>query len=475
MGGVSLPSLFFHDDEHSNSPTARRNSTSKAQWGCPPFLFSLEKHATLIRSRLIERGELWLVNPSRVDREVHEREWDENAESIPRGVRDRPVPAAESTIGTSPTNGTSLLHQTLTPTPYPPPPSFPSLPSLMGRRSSTPRDAILTSLSNLTSLSRRTAQQILSHPLAQPVVPHLPPAVRSLVTVPGEWERTASPSGDSRGGRHVATEFEAARVYLARWARVVAEEGERARRGELAAQASLSRPDADVTDPDLSSSLGVFDVITAPGSKTIPKPTRQPEKPISFDEWETFAELEKDESWVRGEIFRRGAEEGRARREAWEVMFAVVPWSVGGFALDRDAKRNELREQKRAEYAVLREAWRAEKGDEARREEWHRIDVRRLSSSSLKSLVDLAFPPPLFDVYPQVDCRRTDRNQPMFAVPEESVVAGNEEKEAGGAGAGDYGYEGEKEEEGGQAGLNRESNDGQSHRQHTLLHCASFS
>jgi hypothetical protein len=145
-------------------------------------------------------------------------------------------------------------------------------------------------------------------------------------------------------------------------------------------------------------------------------------------------------------------EQGRARREAWEVMFDVVPWHVGGFALDRDAKRNELREQKRAEYAVLREAWRAEKGDEARREEWHRIDVRRDCPADLGHFVDLARPPPLFD---QVDCRRTDRNQPMYAVPEESVAAGNEEKEAGGAGSGDYGYEGEKEEEGGQAGLNR--------------------
>lgn len=63
----------------------------------------------------------------------------------------------------------------------------------------------------------------------------------------------------------------------------------------------------------------------------------------------------------------------------------------------------------------------------------------------------------------QVDCRRTDRNQKIFAVPTEVATSGNHEKEAGGAGGG---WEGDKagdkggSEEGGAARLNRELSSG---------------
>lgn len=61
----------------------------------------------------------------------------------------------------------------------------------------------------------------------------------------------------------------------------------------------------------------------------------------------------------------------------------------------------------------------------------------------------------LFETLPfssiKVDCRRTDRNQELFAVPDE--YAGDEEKEAGGAGS--NGGLGESEP-GSQTALNRE-------------------
>lgn len=54
----------------------------------------------------------------------------------------------------------------------------------------------------------------------------------------------------------------------------------------------------------------------------------------------------------------------------------------------------------------------------------------------------------------QVDCRRTDRTLPIFAIPPEAVSKGNAEKEAGGPG---YSWDGaQEEEEGGSARLNRE-------------------
>ena len=108
---------------------------------------------------------------------------------------------------------TSVLHETL--------PSYP--PTNVTPLTDPPR-SFLQSFSNLTRATRHAAQQILSHPLAQPIVPHLPSPMQSLVTASGEWAGWVEKGGMG--------EFESARVYLARWARVVAEEGERARRRE---------------------------------------------------------------------------------------------------------------------------------------------------------------------------------------------------------------------------------------------------
>ncbi|OWZ64775.1 hypothetical protein AYX15_03581 [Cryptococcus neoformans] len=317
-----------------------------------------------------------------------------------------------------------------------------------------PKQALLTSLSNLTNLSRRKASQILSHPLAQPVVPHLPPAVRSLVNVPGEWERNGQSNNSNNNnksvlqkGNDVASEFESARLYLAKWARVVAEEGERARRSELAAQARIrgstsastsaaaatqtGDDDDDDDAEDLASSLGVFSLLPskAYSKRPVPSPTRTPQDPITLPEWEKWAEEGKDELFVRQQIFRRGFSDVErdklARREGWEVLLGVVPWSVGGFGPGeqvekRKREREEVRQGRRRVYKGLKSQWRAEFADgserEAWKEEWHRIDV---------------------------DCRRTDRNQPIYAVPTTATKPQSEKSE----------WE-DDEEEGGMASLN---------------------
>jgi hypothetical protein len=54
-GGVSLPTLFFHDDESpllSSPPTLdSAASPPRPQWGFPPFLSLLQTHCTLLQSR----------------------------------------------------------------------------------------------------------------------------------------------------------------------------------------------------------------------------------------------------------------------------------------------------------------------------------------------------------------------------------------------------------------------------------------
>lgn len=375
----------------------------RSQWGFPPFLELLQSHATLLKSRLLTKSnqgaELWLVNPSHADRDVHQHGIDESIPSAPKKASNSPYPPKQT--------------------------DFPS-PNIINDLN--PRQSLLTSLSTITNFSRKAAQQVLAHPLAQPVVPHLPPAVRTFVNAQGEWERNSLQNS-------TANEFESARLYLARWARVVAEEGERNRRAEIAGRASLNGGYGErITQDDLSGELGVFSLLASPNSKrAVPRPTRTPQHPITVSDWDQFASEGRDELWVRREIFRRGFsdadEDGRARREGWEVLLSIIPWDIG-VGKTRTATRNARREEKRVEYARLKSRWMGFTGSakEMLKEEWHRIDV---------------------------DARRTDRTLPIFAVPEAVKNSGNEEKEAGGVGGGWDGAG--EEEEGGMAPLNRGS------------------
>ena len=365
-GGISLPTLFFHDDESPLLLTgAQTPPNPRSQWGFPPFLNLLASHSTLLRSRLVSGrpnygAELYLVNPSKSDREVHDADLDDEAGS----------------------NGIGKA--------YPPKAGFPDTKAL--NTQPTPRQTLLTGFSNITNIARRASQQILKHPLAQEVVPHLPPAVRSLVNATGEWEQSGRSTMRRNGRSDVASEFESARLYLARWARVVAEEGERARRNEVAGRASVGQNgDKDGDVDDLTSSLGVFSILTAPGSKrATPVPTRTPAEPITSRDWDSFAAQGRDERFVRREIFKRGftnsteEAEKRTRREGWEVLLGIIPWADGGLGGGEEEKtrrqtaRAALREKKRAEYERLKAAWRDDrelKQAESWKEEWHRIDV----------------------------------------------------------------------------------------------------
>ena len=375
-GGISLPTLFFHDDESplliERSPPRNRDHPG-SHWGFPPFLTLLQSRSSLLRSQLLNSSqtagaELWLVNPNKADREVHESGFEEQM---------RPAEAE-----------TRRKSQTLRADPYPPKASLPSM-SVLGQ--STPRQTLMTGLSNITTFSRKMGQQILSHPLAQPVVPLLPPAVRSLINISGEWERSGRLPPKTGKGPDVASEFESARLYLARWARVVAEEGERARRTEVASQAELS-PGEGVGSEDLTSSLGVFSLLTSPNStRPTPHPNRIPQHPITSRDWYSFAAQGRDELWVRREIFKFGfsnssePEEQSTRREGWEVLLGSIPWRVGGVGAGATGKekrrsiRNEVRETLREEYAWLQSKWRVDAESSASKEEikeeWHRIDA----------------------------------------------------------------------------------------------------
>jgi hypothetical protein len=183
--------------------------------------------------------------------------------------------------------------------------------------------ALLQSFSNITRATRHAAQNILSHPLAKPIFPHLPDPVKSLVNADGEWEWG---SWVEKGG---VGEFESARVYLARWARIVAEEGERSRRREAQALPSSSSSDLE----EESSSLGVFELLHSTMNLPTPKTSRDPGHPVDANMWEQW--FAKDGSptvsseTMKKEIFRRGiSPKGRLRKTIWPFLLGVFEWDV---------------------------------------------------------------------------------------------------------------------------------------------------
>lgn len=240
--------------------------------------------------------------------------------------------------------------------------------------------ALLQSFSNITRATRHAAQNILSHPLAKPIVPHLPDPVKSLVNANGEWEWG---SWVEKGG---VGEFESARVYLARWARIVAEEGERARR--LEAQTLASSSSSDLAEE--TSSLGIFELLHSTSNLPTPKSSRDPHQPVDEQTWNKwFAEDGRPKVRIeemKREVFRKGiSPAGTLRKKIWPFLLDVFEWDV------TEAERSRLWEEKRQRYHRLKDEWCGvpevfDRPDVL--EERHRIDV---------------------------DCRRTDRTQPLFS------------------------------------------------------------
>ncbi|TBU65772.1 RabGAP/TBC [Dichomitus squalens] len=390
ISGSTLPTLHFHDDESKSftmpikSPLEARpmsyppppadNAPKNSTWGGEDLLAKLRGYCHLLRSSL--QSNLYLVDPSREDIETHsmplfaddavddimaQSSYANSHSPIPAHRRPKPL----STSANSYSERTSILHRSLSPVSSP------------TTSSSQARMALLQSFSHITRHAAHAAQQILSHPLAKPIVPHLPDPVRSLVNASGDLEWG---SWVEKGG---VGEFESARVYLARWARIVAEEGERARQREAQA---LPASSSDLAEED--SSLGIFELLQSTANLPRPKSSRIPKQPVNEKMWKGWfnedgsPKIRKEE--MEREIFRRGIDSS-IRREIWPFLLGVYEW-------DSDAaQRGKLWEAKKERYSELKDEWWGvpevfERQDVI--EERHRIDV---------------------------DCRRTDRTQPLFA------------------------------------------------------------
>ncbi|KAG6879525.1 hypothetical protein C0992_001858 [Termitomyces sp. T32_za158] len=419
INGDTLPTLHFHDDESrsfsmsstprplvqgttSYPPPAPHIPQSVNSWGGEDLLSRMRSYSHVMRSTLDPL--LFLIDPSRSDVEAHSTQIfnDDAVDDILAqssfANSHSPVPAHRRPrpITTSPPNPyshrSSILHRSLSS-----PPSSP-LPSSQARL------ALLQSFSNITRATRHAAQNILSHPLAKPIVPHLPDPVRSLVNANGEWQWG---SWVEKGG---VGEFESARVYLARWARIVAEEGERARRRE--AQTLPSTSIAQET-----SSLGIFELLHSTVNLPTPKSTRDPEHPIDEVMWaKWFAEDGRPKvrmEEMKREVFRRGVSaKGKLRQTIWPFILGVYEWDV--------TRPERLRkwEKKRKLYHEIKNQWCGvpEVFDRA-----DVIEVPHLVYLSGSNGSSLQYPNSQERHRIDVDCRRTDRSQPLFTTKESEL------------------------------------------------------
>lgn len=357
ISGSTLPTLYFHDEESRSFSTAPltspinrnnltspsypprvidhnlRNAVTTTTWGGEDLLARLRQYSHILRSNL--QPTLFLVDPSKADIDAHTMQlFDDDAvddilarssyansySPVPAHRRPRPLSAGSVPQGTS----SSVLHRSLHPST--PPPSF-----------SQARASLLSPFADITRLTRHAAQRILSHPLAQPIVPHLPDPVKSLVNASGE---TDWGSWVEKGG---VGEFESARVYLARWARIVAEEGERARQREARAIPSGESPAG--AGEEEAGSLGVFELLHTAANLPKPRSTRDPRHPVDEETWLSWfrsdgrPRVRKEE--MRKEVFRRGINpKGTLRKRIWPFILDVLEWDTTD--IDR-AKKWELK------------------------------------------------------------------------------------------------------------------------------------
>ncbi|KAJ8520411.1 hypothetical protein ONZ45_g2766 [Pleurotus djamor] len=339
INGDTLPTLHFHDDESRSFTAATPKSPfttevgltsypplpsspspppkSSGSWGGEDLLTRLRSYAHVLRSTL--QPSLYLIDPSKADVETHTTQiFDDDAvddilaqssyansySPVPAHRRPRPLSPSMNPYS----QRSSVLHRSLGS------PSSSSPPTQA-------RMALLQSFSNITRATRHAAQNILSHPLAKPIVPHLPDPVKSLVNANGETEWG---SWVEKGG---VGEFESARVYLARWARIVAEEGERARRREAQSMTSSQTNEAEET------SLGVFELLHSAANLPTPKSCRDPTHPIDEATWKGWFGkdgrpcISKEE--MKREVFQRGVTpHGRLRRQVWPSLLGVHEWNT---------------------------------------------------------------------------------------------------------------------------------------------------
>ncbi|KAL1880219.1 hypothetical protein VTK73DRAFT_6047 [Phialemonium thermophilum] len=356
--GDSFPALFFHDSECQSTILQKKRRARESFdpfgergemfWGGDEVLRWLRRYVRIERSGA--EPNVYLVEPTPEDSEAFGGKL---TTSSPSSIGRRDSGSLRG--GPSRSRG-----------------------SARGSDSRQPKDAgmdpfmkfvketgwnIMEKFSKVTTYTRQAAQDVLDNP-------RVPPQVRKLLKNPDV--------------QNLQEEFDSARIYLARWAAGIAEQGERDRNRRIwSARDVLEHENTDV---------GEFELLEA----SVGLSMEDQRNPVTLKEWKTFFDPRTDRlsvtvDEVKERIFHGGLDsEDGVRKEAWLFLLGVYEWY--STEEERRAQTASLRD----EYIKLKGSWwerQIDKGGEGEEGEWWREQRGRIEK----------------------DVHRTDRNIPIFA------------------------------------------------------------
>ena len=309
--GDSFPALFFHDDECQSTILQKKRlvrdsfdpfgENGGAFWGGDEVLRWLKRYVNVERS---SDPSIYLIEPTAEDKL--------GFGSNPGSPKSGKSPRRESMVAGSSRGGANSGSGNTD----------------AGMDSFTKaikqaRWSFLEKMSQVTTFTRKTAQDIVENP-------KLPPQVRRLMKNPEV--------------QTLQDEFDSARVYLARWAMGMAEQSERERTQRIWTARDLFEME--------ESDVGEFEILDA-GSISL----GDKRKAVTMKEWNSFFDsqsgrLEVTPDEVKERIFHGGLDPtDGVRKEAWLFLLGVYEWD--STADERKAVINS----KRDEFVRYKGAW----------------------------------------------------------------------------------------------------------------------
>ncbi|CAO1630560.1 unnamed protein product [Parajaminaea phylloscopi] len=448
-GGESLPPLYFHDDESrstllgmhrstkgdlkppSSTPSAGSSSSISlpsasspsghsgtvghssppaATWGGDELVQQLRKYSLVHRS--VHDHSVFLINPQPQDLEAHSTQvFADDAIDPPQQPGDGdwsqhyfPDDPFAPTYPMSGLAGGASRPQTR-----------PDEGDALASWTKATRMSLLTTFSHVTRSARDASRQLMEHPVVtnaqqqyqRRLAERRPTAAQSYANAGplgpfGRHSTTATGAVDDMAERAGVAEYDSARVYLAKWARLVAEEGERSRRREEKAQEG-KEPSGGQHSQVEHSGLGVFELLDYPDGD--PHEYRD-YRAIARSEWASWAAAGVDGrptmsfDQVKGHICKRGLAV-ETRRAAWPILLGVDNWRA------TTAERTKDQAQRREAWTKLRAAWVAPDDGNGKSSEDAELTTMTAAFSQREDIQEQRH-------RIKVDCLRTDRKMPYF-------------------------------------------------------------
>jgi len=340
--GDSFPALFFHDSECQSTILQKKRRTRESFdpfsedggvfWGGDEVLRWLKRYVHVERSSA--DPSIYLIEPSAEDKIGFGAK--SPTSGYPTGGQ-KSAGNAAGQVGVA-AGGSSSRDGGMDP---------------LTKALKQARWSFLEKMSQVTTFTRRTAQDIVENP-------KLPPQVRRLMKNPEV--------------QTLQDEFDSARLYLARWAMVIAEQSDRERRQRIWTA-------KDVLEME-ESSVGEFEILDMEaGSMSL----TDKRKPVSLKEWNGFfdthtGKLQVTPDEIKERIFHGGlSTTDGVRKEAWLFLLGVYDW---------DSTTNERKaviNSKRDKFVRLKGAWweRMVGGTgSAEENEWWKEQKGRIGTSS---------------------------------------------------------------------------------------------